>query len=250
MFSIDPGAMPVVIILVFLLAGVVKGIMGMGMPTVAVGLMSLFLTPIEAAGILILPGFLTNVWQMLAGPALRAVLRRLAGMLIGIVAGTAHGVAFLAGHSSMFTVFALGAVLSAYALLALGALPLSMPARHETWLGPLAGLITGILSGGTGIFVIPMVPYIASLGLGREVLIQALGTAFTVAVLALGLSLWFFGKLTPDAAGWSMLAVIPAFIGMAMGQWLRARLEAETFRRVFLWSVLALGIWMMIRAAV
>ncbi len=248
MFSIDPGLMPVVIILVFLLAGVVKGIMGMGMPTVAVGLMSLFLTPLEASSILILPGFLTNVWQMFAGPALRAVLRRLAGMLIGIFTGTIIGVAFLAGKPSTFTAFALGTVLSAYALLALRSPRFTVSPRHEIWLGPAAGLITGILSGGTGIFVIPMVPYIASLGLVREVLIQALGSAFTVAVIALGASLWVFDRMTPGAIGWSVLAIMPAFIGMAIGQWLRSRLEPETFRRVFLWSILALGVWMMARA--
>jgi uncharacterized membrane protein YfcA len=249
MFSIDPGSMPIAIILVFLLAGTVKGIMGMGMPTVAIGLMGLFLAPVDAAAILILPGFLTNVWQMLAGPALRETFRRLAGLMSGITLGTIVGVGFFAGRSSALATFALGAVLAAYALLALVSPRFTVAPRHEWWLGPLSGVFTGIISGATGIFVIPMVPYLASLGLAREALIQALGSAFTVAVLALGLCLWGFGKITSAAGTLSLIAIIPAFIGMAIGQWLRHRLSANAFRLVFLSSILALGAWMMIHAS-
>jgi uncharacterized membrane protein YfcA len=167
----------------------------------------------------------------------------------GIVLGTVVGVGCFAGKSSSLASFALGAVLTAYALLALASPRFQVPRRHEWWVGSVSGVITGMISGGTGIFVIPMVPFLASLGLGREALIQALGSAFTVAVLALGLCLWAFGKVTPDAGTLSLIAIIPAFIGMAIGQWLRQRLSAEAFRRVFLSSILLLGGWMMLHAA-
>ncbi len=75
----------------FLLAGLVKGIVGMGLPTVAMGLLSLALPPAEAAAILIVPSLVTNVWQLLAGPACGALMRRLWSMMAGVVAGHAGG---------------------------------------------------------------------------------------------------------------------------------------------------------------
>ena len=60
---------------VFVLAGLVKGTIGLGLPTISMGLLALVMPPIEAAAILILPSFLTNVWQMVAGSSLKSVVR-------------------------------------------------------------------------------------------------------------------------------------------------------------------------------
>src|SRR5580704_11395627 len=58
---------------VFLLAGLIKGVIGLGLPTVSMGLLAIVMPPLQAAAILVLPSFLTNVWQMLAGPSLPTV---------------------------------------------------------------------------------------------------------------------------------------------------------------------------------
>jgi hypothetical protein len=53
---------------IFVAAGVVKGVLGMGLPTVAIGFLGLVIAPVEAAAMLVLPSLITNVWQLLAGP--------------------------------------------------------------------------------------------------------------------------------------------------------------------------------------
>ncbi|HEX5866243.1 MAG TPA: sulfite exporter TauE/SafE family protein, partial [Beijerinckiaceae bacterium] len=58
----------------FLLAGFVKGVVGLGLPTVAIALLGLVMTPAEAAALLVLPTFVTNVWQLAAGPRLHALM--------------------------------------------------------------------------------------------------------------------------------------------------------------------------------
>lgn len=73
---------------VFALAGFVKGLIGLGLPTVSMGLLAVVMPPVEAAAILILPSFVTNVWQMLAGPSLRAVVHRLWPMMLASCCGT------------------------------------------------------------------------------------------------------------------------------------------------------------------
>ncbi|HEY0438739.1 MAG TPA: sulfite exporter TauE/SafE family protein, partial [Xanthobacteraceae bacterium] len=47
----------------FVLAGLVKGVIGMGLPTVAMGLLGLAMPPAQAAALLLIPSFVTNVWQ-------------------------------------------------------------------------------------------------------------------------------------------------------------------------------------------
>jgi len=69
---------------VFALAGFVKGAIGLGLPTIAMGLLAIGMPPVEAAAILILPSLLTNVWQMLAGPSLRSIAKRLWPMMGGV----------------------------------------------------------------------------------------------------------------------------------------------------------------------
>ena len=64
------GAAPLVFIAVaFLLAGFIKGAIGVGLPTVVMGLLSIVMPPAQAAALMVLPAIATNIWQMAAGPA-------------------------------------------------------------------------------------------------------------------------------------------------------------------------------------
>src|ERR1043165_2435773 len=84
---------------VFLLAGGVKGVLGLGLPTVGMGLLSTVMTPAQAAGILVLPALVTNIWQIAMGPALLALVRRFSLMIVATVIGTFLTVGFLTKSS-------------------------------------------------------------------------------------------------------------------------------------------------------
>lgn len=92
---------------------------------------------------------------------------------------------------------ALGAVLAAYALLALFLPRLAVPVSLERVLSPVIGAITGVLTGATGVFVVPAVPYLSALGLSKDELVQALGLSFTVSTVALGGALGTAGGFQP-----------------------------------------------------
>jgi uncharacterized protein len=240
--------------LVFVLAGFVKGAIGMGLPTVAMGFLTLLMPPAAAAAILILPSFVTNVWQLATGPQLAGLLRRLWPMQAAVALGTIGGARLLGTVNSPLAVAGLGAALALYALSAL--LPqrlqqrLHVPPRHEAWLGPLAGAVTGIVTAMTGVFVIPAVPYLQALQLDREDLIQALGLSFTVSTVALAVAL-----AEDSAFHWSdlpamLLALAASFAGMMLGQAVRTRMRPETFRVWFLVGLLLLGAHLMLRAVI
>lgn len=233
---------------VFLLAGFVKGVVGLGLPTITMGLLSLAMPPAQAAALLVVPSLVTNVWQIAAGPGFAALARRLAPMLAGVCAGVALGAGWLDGAPSRTAGLALGLALAAYAALGLLKLRLHLPPRHQPWAGPLAGLATGLVTAATGVFVIPAVPYLQALGLEKEDLVQALGLSFLVATIALAASLGA-GAAVPGALwGASLLALLPALAGMGLGQRLRRRVEPERFKTIFLAGLLVLGGYLSLRA--
>ena len=229
------------IALTFFLAGIVKGVTGMGLPTVAMGVLGALMTPVSAAALLIVPSFVTNVWQLLSGPSFTALIRRLWPMMLGIVLGTVGGSFVLADGNTQWTTAGLGFALIAYAGFTLLARQLSVSARMERWLSPLIGLTTGIVTGGTGVFVIPAVPYLQALGLRKDDLIQALGLSFTVSTIALAFGLGWRGAFHLDGVVLSSLAIAPALAGMWLGQVVRRKISPETFRRWFLIGLLLLG---------
>ncbi|WP_053078459.1 sulfite exporter TauE/SafE family protein, partial [Methylobacterium tarhaniae] len=178
-----------VILATFLVAGFVKGVVGLGLPTVAVGLLATVMSPAQAAALLIVPSFVTNIWQLLVGPRFGALVLRLWPMMVAIAAGTVASAGLIAGAKGPGPASALGIALVAYAGIGLAGLSLRVPARAEPWLSPLVGLLTGLVTGATGVFVIPAVPYLQALGLDRDQLIQALGLSFTVSTVALAAGL-------------------------------------------------------------
>lgn len=231
----------------FLLAGLVKGVIGLGLPTVSLGILALALAPSQAAALLIMPSLFTNVWQMVAGPSLAAILLRLWPMLAAICFGTFATAGLLASSAPRLATFGLGVSLAAYALIGLLGRPLVAPPSHEWWLSPLMGGLTGMITGATGTFVIPVVPYLQSMNLSKDELIQALGLSFTISTLAMAAALWRFGALDTPTAGISLIAVLPAVAGMAAGQWLRGRISTVMFRRWFFTGMLLVGIHLVMK---
>ena len=206
-----------VIALTFFLAGLVKGVIGMGLPTAAMGLLGLVMPPAQAAALLVVPSLVTNVWQSLAGPRFTAQVKRFTTMMLGVSVGTALGIGLLTVGASPRASAALGAVLAANGTISLVSMRFTVPAQSERWLSPLVGVITGAFTGATGVFVISAVPYLKSLELEKDELIQALGLSFTTSTVALGIGLAASNQFQPSVAGRSLLALGPAIGGMWVG---------------------------------
>lgn len=232
---------------VFFLGGFVKGVIGLGLPTVAMGLLSIAMPPAQAAAAIVIPAVATNVWQILAGPALLALARRFALMMLGVVVGTFATVGLLT-RSTALAAAALGAVLVAYGVLGFFPGRLEIAPRTERWLSPPIGLVNGMINGATGVFVFPSVPYLNSLRLEREELIQVIGIHALVCPLALGCALVLQGEFHTGIAASSIVALLPALAGMYAGQRLRRRLNPEAFRRWFFAGLIGLGGYMVLRS--
>ena len=226
----------------YLLAGLVKGVMGMGLPQVSLGILASVMTPAQAAAILIAPSFATNVWQMVTGPHLLDLIKRLGGMLIGLFAGAWLGAGILTSANAKPAALGLAIVLILYAVMGLAKIKFTVPRRSEIWLGPLVGLATGYVMAATGVFVVPALPYLQAIGLEKEELVQALGLHFTLSTVALSLVLWGGGAFDASLGLLSLFAIVPAVVGMYFGQHIRRRISVETFRLCFFIGILLIGL--------
>jgi uncharacterized membrane protein YfcA len=179
---------------------------------------------------------------MLAGPYLLRLIRRLGGMIIGMFVGGWLGNGVLTGENAKPAALGLGIVLIAYAIIGLAKVKWTVARSSEIWLGPIVGLLTGIVMAATGVFVIPALPYLQAIGFEKDELVQALGLHFTVSTVALALVLWDGGAFNLSLGTLSLFAIVPAIIGMFAGQRVRARISPETFRIWLYVGLLALGI--------
>jgi uncharacterized membrane protein YfcA len=229
---------------VFVLAGLVKGVIGLGLPTLSMALLAVWMPPAAAAALLVVPSLVTNLWQLQPWYSVVPMLRRLAGMQLGIVAGTLLGAWCFGAPAGSGAMLALGLALAGYAAWGLLGRSLALPARHEAWLGPVVGALTGAVTALTGVFVLPAVVYLQALRLPRDELIQAMGLSFTSSTLALGVALAGQGGYSTPWVGASLAMLVPALAGMALGQRLRQRISVAVFRRCFFIGLALLGLYM------
>jgi hypothetical protein len=229
-----------VIAAAFVVAGFVKGMIGLGLPTVGIGLLGLVMTPAQAAAILIVPALVTNFWQCFGG-GLLGLLRRLWPLLAGICAGTLLGALWLPNGGSAQAPIWLGIALVVYGALGLFKVNLTVPPRAETSVGLLAGILTGVITVATGVFVLPAVPYINALHIERDRLVQALGLSFTASTITLAFALSHAGEINTSVIAPSLTGLAAAILGMGLGQIVRGMVKPETFRVVFCLGLLALG---------
>lgn len=228
------------IIAVFVLAGAVKGVLGGGLPSISIGLLSVVMPIPLAAALVVLPSFVANVWQSF-GPDFYPLLRRIWLMLAGICVGAWLGAGLMTGAYSEWARVGLGLSLAVYAAIGLFNLRLSLPRRTEPWIAPFIGIMTGFIAAGTGVFVIPSGPYLQAIGLNKNEMVQALGITFTVSTVVLGGIVAHAGTFNAALLWPTAIALAASLIGMGIGQALRTRLPEETFRKCFFAGLLLLG---------
>jgi uncharacterized membrane protein YfcA len=227
-----------------LLAGFIKGVIGLGLPTVSIGLLAVTMQPSRAIAIVIVPAIVTNMWQTFAGPYLRDIIRRLWPLMAGTVIGIWLNAGMLTGPYARYGTIVLGVLLVIYAIMGLSKFSFSVARSNEKWIGGIVGLITGAVSAATGVQVIPSMPFMQAIGMEKDELVQALGVFFTVATLALAFNLTSAGLLGASTALPGAVAMASAFAGMFIGQAVRVRMEPEAFRGWFLIAMILLGLYL------
>jgi uncharacterized membrane protein YfcA len=231
-----------VIAATFLLAGSVKGIIGLGLPTISLGILAATFDLTTAMALLLIPSFITNIWQAAVGGNAGIILRRLWPFLCLATIAIWLGSTALVLIKPLYLSLLLGILLLVYGMVGLLGFRLSISPRNEKWAGPVLGLVNGIFTGMTGSFVVPGVMYLQAIGLPRDMLVQAMGILFSLSTIGLALVLQKHNILTQELVWVSFFGVIPALLGMVLGQKIRSTLSEKKFKKVFFIAIFILGL--------
>ena len=242
MFDADLGTVTVVA-LAFTAGGLVKGVLGIGLPLVAMPLATLVLPPPTAIALTLVPIFISNVWQAWDSSYLRIALHRFGPLLVAMLAGTAIGGRWLAGLDAATASAVIGFLLLFFCALQMIPGGLNLPAERELWANPVAGLAGGLIGGVSGIFSL-IASYLLMLDLNKEQFVGSIALIYLVAGAALYVVLATYASHSVNAAtlAASALATVPLLAGMLLGRWLRRRIPPEQFRRLLIALLTAIGI--------
>jgi uncharacterized membrane protein YfcA len=235
-----------IVALALFVGGACKGVVGFGIQIVSLAVLTLALDLLTAMAVLLIQTIATNVWQACVGGDSLALLRRLWPFLLAVALAVGAGALALKRVEMSLLTAMLGVVTLVYALAGLAGFRLHLSTRAEPWLAPLFGAANGLITGMTGASVIPGTLYLQALGFARDRLVQAMGMLYLVSAATLALAMQFNGLLNVELGILSLSSVVPAIIGMMVGQRIRQAISELWFRRIFFLALLGLGIRLLI----
>jgi uncharacterized membrane protein YfcA len=236
-----------IVSLTFFAAGGIKGVVGLGLPTFSLGLLAISFDLVTAIVLTIIPSLVTNLWQAFSGTPVRQILQRIWPFLLLALATIWLGAYTLATLDTYFLTLLLGTLLIAYALISLLGIHFTIPPRHRGWTGACLGTLNGALTGMAGVYIVPSVMYFQAIGMRREELVTAMGILFSLSSISMLLAYRYQELLTVQQAMLSLFAVIPALIGMYVGQRIRQLLAEATFKKLLFITLFFLGLLIIIR---
>lgn len=236
------------LMLVFLAAGTVKGVVGLGLPTTSLGLMTLFVAPRTAIAIVILPLLLTNAWQVYRAGEIGASVRRYAPLIVALVIFVWVVIRLSSQMDPRILLAVMGFSILLYVVVNLTKFSPRIPQKYDTHAQLIAGVLAGILGGLTSVWAPPMAVYLTARRVTKAEFIRASGLIFFLGSVPLAAGYIYAGHLTPQLAGISALILIPTFIGFWFGEKMRAHLSETAFRNAVLVVFLIMGLNLLRRA--
>ena len=230
-----------ILVATFFAAGVVKGMVGLGLPTVSLALLCVTMDIFSAMALLLAPSLITNLWQMFGSSSPLGLFKKLWPLYCSSTISVAFGVFGFTFLDAEFAEQLLGFLLVVYAVLSIFGLRFVLQEKQISFVGGLAGFLTGVLTGLTGSFVVPSIMFLQATRLSVAEFAQATGLLFSLLTLSLGLSLFIAGRLSTDITFFSLAGIAPAFVGMFIGYQIRAKLKGEMFRLMLNFGLLIIG---------
>jgi len=232
----------------FFLAGGIKGVVGLGLPTISLALLAIMFDLITAIVLTLVPSLVTNVWQALSGTGGKVILQRILPFLIMALIAIWLGAYILSSQNITLLTILLGALLITYSLLSLIGINFTLQSKYKTWAGIVLGTVNGVITGMAGVYIVPSVMYFQAIGLRRDEIVQAMGILFSLSSASMLFAYRHQGLLTMEQAVLSLYALFPALIGMYYGKKIRAYLSETTFKKILFISLLFIGCFIVIKS--
>jgi len=236
--SLDP-VLVAIICGIFLVAGIVKGFLGIGLPAAAMAFLTLIIPPTEAISLLWLPILFTNIFQFGRAPDRRGIMTGYVWFAVPLAASIFITSLFIADYPTALLTVAIGSAMVIFSLNLLFGVTLPI-GPGPIWQGAF-GVVSGGLGGLSSIWSPPVAMYLIARDTPKERFIGAAGFLFLAGCLPLGVGLVMSGLITWAVIVKSSLGLAATLTGFRIGEILRERVSQERFRQIVLIAFLIMG---------
>jgi uncharacterized protein len=228
--------------------GLAKGMLGVGLSMIALPLLYTALPIRDAVAIMYGPLLVMNVWQTFQGGWFLTAFKNFWPMMLAVVAGSWLGAKALVGIDAKTLQIIVGASVAGFSLVNLLQPKLSVPPKHALWLSIVVGIVGGFF-GGLTLFIGPaVIMFMVALRVPKDEFIGTIALVYLLGIILAGATYVAEGLLRVEHIVPTALACVPVFIGMLAGQWIRGRVNEDTFRKVLLIAMIVIGINMVRQA--
>ncbi len=226
----------------FFVAGVVKGVVGIGMPMTAIGILSQITEPRLAIALAVIPIFVANSWQSYRSGNVVPTLVQYRFFAISLGIAIFLSTLLVAYVKTDILIATLGAVIALFAVTNFAYTPAYLPEKYDRAAQITSGAISGLFGGLTAIWGPPMVIYLLSRRVEKDEFMRVSGVLLFVGSIPLIAGYLVSGMLDGRTAVLSALMVVPTLSGFAIGERLRGSLNPSLFRKVLLAVFLLIGL--------
>ena len=224
----------IIIILALFVGGVVKGVLGMGMPVVAVPIIAGFLGVEHSVIVMTIPGIIFNGWLVWQQRKDSSEIPEMPRLLLSGAVGAALGAWVLHVANENFLSIALALWIGVYITIRFLHPHLTFSLTVRMKISPLVGALAGIFQGSMGICSPVLATYLNAVRLHPAAFVFAISAPFLILALTQFFSYLVLGMYDTQLFIESGLAVIPGIIAMPLG----VRMRKHINRKIFDWMVL------------
>ena len=227
------------LIFTFIVSGIIKGFLGLGLPSTAMGLLTLVIEPIHAISIMVAPILFSNIFQYARSSQPYKTFTELKVFALFIIISIFVTSLFITAYPRSLLTIAIGSSMVIFSLNQWFGFKIQIGPSYSFQV--LIGTLSGVLGGLSSIWSPPVAMYLIARDYNKEDFISATGFLFMVGGIPLGLGLYFAGVLTFVIAIQSFAALIFVLIGFRIGEYLRSFVNQQTFRNSVLVAFIILG---------
>ena len=229
----------VFLIFTFIVSGIIKGFLGLGLPSTAMGLLTLVIEPIHAISVMVAPILFSNIFQYARSSHQYKTYIELRVFALSIIVSIFVTSLFITEYPKSLLTIAIGFSMVIFSLNQWFGFKIKIGPSYSFQV--LIGTLSGVLGGLSSIWSPPVAMYLIARDYAKEDFISATGFLFMVGGIPLGLGLYFAGALTFVIAIQSFAALIFVLIGFRIGEYLRSFVNQQTFRNFVLVAFIILG---------
>lgn len=218
----------------FLIAGVIKGTIGIGLPTITISIMAQFVDPRVAISFLLLPALVTNSWQIYRGGRLKNSITTLWPFGLTMMVTIYFSSLFAPDVPVQWLLVGIGIMVVLWTATSLIKAPPRLPDKYDTPVQVGGGLFGGLIGGLTAIWSPAMVVYLHARKFDKDDFVAHTGFLIMCGTVPLLFGYFTNGILTKDLFIGSALMIVPTLAGFAVGEKLRSKLNSQQFYRFLL----------------